>query len=81
MGSQFVFGGAQDVEPAIFASLQENQVQLERVVDGFGWRRDERAVHIRCDSPNDIYLDQWFYELFDLVEATGARRLVIARTL
>jgi circadian clock protein KaiC len=52
-------------------------VQLERMVEGFGWRFEEPNVLLRCTSPNDIYIDQWFYELFDYIETIGARRLVI----
>lgn len=77
MGLQFIFGGAQIGEPGVFASLQENTVQLERMVEGFGWHVDDPGVIVRCDSPNDIYIDQWFYELFDTIESIGARRLVV----
>jgi circadian clock protein KaiC len=77
MGLQFVFTGARLGEPGVYASLQENEVQLARMIDGLGWQADLPGVHLRCDSPNDIYIDQWFYQLFDTVEACGARRLVI----
>lgn len=77
VGLQFVFGGAQLGEPGVYATLQENRVQIERMITGFGWSVDDPNVVLRCDSPNDIYIDQWFYELFDTVEAVRARRLVI----
>ena len=28
-------------------------------------------------SPNDVYIDEWVYELLDLVETTGATRVLI----
>jgi hypothetical protein len=28
-------------EPGVFASLQENPVQLERMIHGFGWNAEE----------------------------------------
>jgi circadian clock protein KaiC len=28
-------------------------------------------------SPNDVYIDEWVYELLDLVDRTGAKRLMI----
>ena len=77
MGLQFVFGGAHLGEPGVFASLQENEVQLQRMIDGFGWNAADPGVVVRCDSPNDIYIDQWFYQLFDAIESIGARRLVV----
>ncbi|GGQ73242.1 ATPase domain-containing protein [Couchioplanes azureus] len=77
IGLQFAFGGARLGEPTVFASLQENRVQLERMIRGFGWNADEPGVLLRCESPNDIYIDQWFYELFDTIRSRQARRLVI----
>ncbi|OJF14235.1 ATPase domain-containing protein [Couchioplanes caeruleus] len=77
LGLQFAFVGARMGEPAVFASLQENRVQLERMIRGFGWDVDEPGTMLRCMSPNDIYIDQWYYELFDTIESLQARRLVI----
>ncbi|MEV6595760.1 ATPase domain-containing protein [Actinoplanes sp. NPDC051346] len=77
IGLEFAFGGARLGEPAVFASLQENRVQLERMIRGFGWNVDAPGTVLRCDSPNDIYIDQWYYELFDTIKSLNARRLVI----
>jgi circadian clock protein KaiC len=76
MGLQFIFGGAQVGEPGVFASLQENPVQIDRMIRGFGWTDDPSAV-VTCDSPNDIYVDQWFYRLLDTLQSVNARRVVI----
>ncbi|GAA2214199.1 serine/threonine protein kinase [Nonomuraea monospora] len=77
MGLQFVYGGASLGEPGVFASMQENRVQLERMISGFGWGSGSRAAVLRCDSPNDIYIDQWYYDLLETIRAAGAHRLVI----
>ncbi|GIE93969.1 ATPase domain-containing protein [Paractinoplanes rishiriensis] len=77
MGLQFIHGGAGLGEPGVFASMQENRVQLERMIGGFGWDIDERVAVLRCDSPNDIYIDEWYYDLLETIASAGARRLVI----
>ncbi|GII05574.1 ATPase domain-containing protein [Planobispora takensis] len=77
MGLQFIYGGARLGEPGVFASLQENRVQLERMISGFGWDVKERAAVLRCDSPNDVYIDQWYYDLLETIQSAGAYRLVI----
>ncbi|GIH94232.1 RAD55 family ATPase [Planobispora siamensis] len=77
MGLQFIYGGARLGEPGVFASMQENRVQLERMINGFGWDVKDRAAVLRCDSPNDIYIDQWYYDLLETIQSTGAYRLVI----
>ena len=76
-GLHFVFAGARQGEPGIIATLQENPVQLERVVHGFGWSLQEDAVDVMYRSPVDIYIDQWFHELLERVERGGVRRVLI----
>jgi circadian clock protein KaiC len=63
-------------EVGIFASLQENPTQIARVMRGFGWDQDER-VRLFYRSPVDVYIDEWVHELLDLIEETGARRVLI----
>ena len=41
MGLHFIFNGARDGEPGVIATLQENPMQLERIVRGFGWSLQE----------------------------------------
>jgi circadian clock protein KaiC len=77
LGLHFILGGAAAGEPGVFASLQENRTQLERVARGFGWELDAERVHLLSRSPVDIYVDEWVYELLDLTEQAGARRVVI----
>ncbi|MGE5131425.1 MAG: RAD55 family ATPase [Gemmatimonadota bacterium] len=77
MGLHFVVHGARNGEPGVIASLQENPTQLERVLRGFGWSLTEPNVEVMYRSPVDIYIDEWVYELLDLVDRTGARRVLI----
>jgi circadian clock protein KaiC len=78
MGLHFVFEGARIGEPAIFATLQENPVQLGRLARGFGWSFDASpAARLLARSPVSMYIDEWVYELLALIEDTGAKRVVI----
>lgn len=77
LGLHFVFGGARQGEPGLIATLQENPVQLERVVQSFGWSLEEAAVEVMYRSPVDIYIDQWFHELLERVEHGRVRRVLI----
>jgi circadian clock protein KaiC len=77
MGLHFIFSGAASGQPGVIASLQENPIQLQRMADGFDWSLDDERVAVMYRSPNDVYIDEWVQELLDLVEATGARRVLI----
>ncbi len=73
----FVFSGADLGEQGIFATFQENPIQLERVVEGFSWTFEEPKVELMFRPPVDLYLDEWVYDLLDLIERTGAQRVAI----
>jgi circadian clock protein KaiC len=77
MGLHFIFSGATDDQPGVIATLQENPVQLQRVARGFDWSLDHQRVAVMYRSPNDVYIDEWVYELLDLIETTGATRVMI----
>ena len=77
MGLHFIFSGAATGEPGVIATLQENPSQLERIVRGFGWSLENERVAVMYRSPNDVYIDEWVYELLDLIERTGAKRVMI----
>jgi circadian clock protein KaiC len=77
MGLHFIFQGARTGNPGIMATFQETENQLERIVRGFGWSLDEPGVNVLSRSLVDMYIDQWVYELLDLIDKTGARRIVI----
>ena len=77
IGLHFIFQGAKAGQPGVIATLQENQIQLARIVEGFGWSLDQPGVHLMARSPVDVYIDEWVYELLDLIERTGAKRVLI----
>jgi circadian clock protein KaiC len=77
MGLHFIFSGATSGQPGVIATLQENPIQLQRLAAGFGWSLDDERVAVMYRSPNDVYIDEWVYELLDLVEAVDARRVLI----
>jgi len=77
MGMHFILQGARTGQPGILATFQETPGQLGRIATGFGWSVDEPGVHILSRSVVDMYIDQWVYELLDLIDKTGARRIVI----
>jgi circadian clock protein KaiC len=77
MGLHFIFEGVANGEPGVVATLQENPVQLQRLAHSFGWTLDDEAVAVMYRSPNDVYIDEWVYELLNLVEGAGAKRVLI----
>jgi circadian clock protein KaiC len=77
MGLHFIFQGARTGQPGIVATFQETPNQLARIASGFGWSTGEPGVNIMSTSLVDMYIDQWVYELLDLIAKTGARRIVI----
>jgi circadian clock protein KaiC len=77
MGLHFLYHGAELGEPGIMATFQENRSQLERIVKSFGWSIDDPKVQILARSVVDMNIDEWVYELLDLVEQTSAKRIVI----
>jgi circadian clock protein KaiC len=77
MGLHFIVDGAAAGEPGVVATLQENPTQLQRLARGFGWSLDDERVSVMYRSPNDVYIDEWVYELLAVVERNGARRVLI----
>jgi circadian clock protein KaiC len=77
MGLHFIFNGAAAGQPGIIATLQENATQLERIAHGFGWSLTSESVELMYRSPVDLYLDEWVYELLEVIERTNARRIFI----
>jgi circadian clock protein KaiC len=77
MGLHFVFNGAAAGEPGIIATLQENPTQLNRIVGGYGWSLPTEGVELMYRSPVDLYLEEWFYDLLETIERTGARRILV----
>jgi circadian clock protein KaiC len=72
---EYALAGVERGEPVVMASFQEHPTQLRAAAASLGWRLD--GVELMHRAPVDLYLDEWVYELLDLVERTGARRVVI----
>lgn len=77
MSLHFIVDGAASGEPGVIATLQENPTQLQRLARGFGWSLDTDRVAVMYRSPNDVYIDEWVYELLAVVERVGAKRVLI----
>ena len=76
-GLHFLREGAVRSEPGIYASLQENATQVERVMRGYGWSLTGAGFELMYSSPVDVYIDEWVYTLLDRITETGATRVVI----
>jgi circadian clock protein KaiC len=77
MGLHFLYRGGERSEPGILATFQENETQLDRIISSFGWSTADPNVTIMSRGIVDLNIDEWVYELMDMVEETGARRVVI----
>ncbi len=77
MGLHFLYHGASVGEPGVLATFQENASQLSRIVRSFGWSIDNPDVHVMSRGMVDLNIDEWVYDLIDVVESTRSRRVVI----
>jgi circadian clock protein KaiC len=77
MGLHFAFSAAKDQRPAVLATFQENATQLARIAAGFGWSFDDPCISVLSRSPVDLYIDEWVYDLLDLIDSVGATRVVV----
>jgi circadian clock protein KaiC len=77
MGLHFIVSGAASGQAGVIATLQENATQLDKVARGFGWSLDNERLAVMYRSPNDVYIDEWVYDLLRLIERTGATRVLI----
>ena len=77
MGLHFIYQGARSGEPGILATFQENRSQLARIISSFGWSNEDQNVHVLHRTVVDMNIDEWVYELLDLAEKTGAKRIVV----
>jgi circadian clock protein KaiC len=77
MGLHFLYRGAEAGEAGILATFQENRIQLSRIVSSFGWTIDDPNVHLLSRSVVALNIDEWVYELIELAQRVGARRIVV----
>jgi circadian clock protein KaiC len=73
----FAFAGVGPGQKCVFATFQENPVQLERILRGYSWSLTDERIELLYRPPVDLLLDEWVYDLLDLVDRTGAKRVVI----
>jgi len=77
MGLHFLYHGSQVGEPGILATFQENESQVARIVESFGWSPDDPNVRVLSRSVVEMNIDEWVYELLDLADEIGAKRIVV----
>jgi circadian clock protein KaiC len=77
LGLHFAFEGARRGEGTLFATFDENPSQLARAAASFGWSFDAPGLALMYRSAVDLYLDEWVYDLLDLIESRGIRRVFI----
>jgi len=77
IGLHFIFQGAHSNQPGVLATFQENESQLERVARSYGWSITDPNVHVLHRSVVGMNIDEWVYDLLDVVQQTGAKRVVI----
>lgn len=77
MGLHFLFAGVENGEPGVLASLQETRSQLDRVLTSYGWKIDADGFTVYQRSPVELNIDQWLYDLLDIIEENGIRRVVV----
>ncbi|WP_202866803.1 ATPase domain-containing protein [Kribbella voronezhensis] len=77
MGLHFVFHAVSQGERAIIATMQEDPSQLDRTASQFGWSVKSSELTLMYRSPVDLNVDQWVYELLDMIETTGASRVLL----
>jgi circadian clock protein KaiC len=81
MGLQFLREGVRAGEPSLLVALEENPVQIARVVDHFGWNSASLIGRGKLDilfcSPIELQIDTIIRELFGRLESDGVHRVVI----
>jgi circadian clock protein KaiC len=73
----FALAAREPGQKCVFATFQENPVQLERVLRGYSWSLADDRIELMYRPPVDLLLDEWVYDLLDLVGRSGATRVVI----
>ena len=81
IGLHFIREGAANNEPGVYLGLQENPIQLSRVMRNFDWDPEalleSKTFELMYRSPVEMQLDSVAVELFDRVREGRIRRVVI----
>ena len=77
LGLHFAFEGARAGTGATFATFDENPSQLAATAAAFGWSFGAPGVRLLYRSAVDLHLDEWVYELLELVDGGDIGRVCI----
>jgi circadian clock protein KaiC len=81
LGLMFLVEGARRGEPGVLLALEETPDQIRSTGRGFGWDlealEDQGLLRILYSSPVELLTDRFLHEARQVVEAVGARRLVL----
>ncbi|MDB4929478.1 MAG: hypothetical protein JWM10_1962 [Myxococcaceae bacterium] len=79
-GLQFALEGVRRGEPCLYANFQENPMQLARCLRGLGADVEEagrRGLKLMYASPVELQVDSLIVRLFQEIQRSGTRRVVI----
>ncbi len=79
-GLQFVLEGVRRGEPCLYANFQENPMQLARCLRSLGADVEaskRRGLQLLYTSPVELQVDRIIVSLFQRIQQTGIRRVVI----
>jgi circadian clock protein KaiC len=79
-GLQFVLEGVRRGEPCLYANFQENPMQLARCLRSLGADVEDakrRGLQLLYTSPVELQVDRIIVSLFQRIQQTGIRRVVI----
>ena len=77
LGLHFALEGAREGDGTVFATFDENPAQISAAAAGFGWSLKTPALHLMYRSAIDLHLDEWVYELLEMLEQSAIRRVFI----
>ncbi len=80
MSLQFILEGVRRGEPCLYANFQENPMQLARCLRSLGADVEDlrrRGLHLLYTSPVELQVDRIMVPLFQNIQQTGIRRVVI----
>jgi circadian clock protein KaiC len=81
LGLMFLIAGARRGEPGVLLALEETPAQLRSTARAFGWDLEaleqQRLLTIFYKSPVELSTDKFLQEARQVIEAIGARRVVL----
>jgi circadian clock protein KaiC len=78
LGLHFAFASAGNRDgTTVFATFDENPSQIYEAAAGFGWSFEQPEIRLIYRSAVDLYLDEWVYDLLEIVAAHDTRRVFI----